>query len=70
LSPHSDFVAVENHPKLLRSTIKEIRAIVHPKPIAVKISPNVGDSAGLAMTLEKAGADAITAINTVMAETH
>ncbi|HID19727.1 MAG TPA: dihydroorotate dehydrogenase electron transfer subunit [Methanophagales archaeon] len=64
--PHSDFVAVENHPKLLRSIIKEIREIVHPKPIAVKISPNVGDPAGLAMTLEKAGADAITAINTVM----
>jgi dihydroorotate dehydrogenase (NAD+) catalytic subunit len=33
----------------------------------VKISPNVGDPAGLAMRLEKAGADAITAINTVMA---
>ena len=65
--PHSDFVAVENQPKLLRSIIHEIRAIVHPKPIAVKISPNVGDPAGLAMTLEKAGADAITAINTVMA---
>jgi dihydroorotate dehydrogenase subfamily 1 len=64
--PHSDFVAVENHPKLLRRIIKEIREIVHPKPIAVKISPNVGDPAGLAMTLEKAGADAITAINTVM----
>jgi len=65
--PHSDFVAVENHPKLLRSIIKEIRAIVHPTPIAVKISPNVGDPAGLAMRLEKAGVDAITAINTVMA---
>ncbi|MCK4733397.1 MAG: dihydroorotate dehydrogenase electron transfer subunit [Methanophagales archaeon] len=64
--PHSDFVAVENNPKLLRSIIKEIRAIVHPIPLAVKISPNVGDPAGFAMTLEKAGADAITAINTVM----
>ena len=65
--PHSDFVAVENQPKLLRRIIKEIRTIVHPKPIAVKISPNVGDPAGLAKTLEKAGADAITAINTVIA---
>lgn len=65
--PHSDFVAVENNPKLLRSIIKEIRAIVHPIPLAVKISPNVGDPAGFAMTLEKAGADAITAINAVMA---
>jgi dihydroorotate dehydrogenase electron transfer subunit len=67
--PHTDFVAVENNPKLLRSIIKELSRIVHPKgiPIAVKISPNVGDPAGLAMTLEKAGADAITAINTVIA---
>jgi dihydroorotate dehydrogenase subfamily 1 len=65
--PHSDFVAVENNPKLLRSIINEIHAIVHPKPVAVKISPNIGDPAGLALTLEKAGADAITAINTVVA---
>ncbi len=65
--PHSDFVAVENNPKLLRAIIKEVREIAQPIPLAVKISPNVGDPAGLAMTLEKAGADAITAINTVMA---
>ena len=67
--PHTDFIAVENNPKLLSGIIKEIRSIVHPKgiPIAVKISPNVGDPAGLALTAEKAGADAITAINTVIA---
>jgi len=65
--PHTDFVAVENNPKLLSGIIKEIRSIVHPVPIAVKISPNVGDPAGLAMTAGKAGADAITAINTVIA---
>jgi len=65
--PHTDFVAVENNPKLLSGIIKEIRSIVHPIPIAVKISPNVGDPAGLAMTAEKAGADVITAINTVIA---
>jgi len=52
---HSDFVAVENNPKLLKSIIKEIRENVQPRPIAVKISPNVGDPTGLAMTLEKAG---------------
>ncbi len=65
--PHTDFIAVENNPKLLKSIIKEIRSIAHPIPIAVKISPNVGDPAGLALTAEKAGADAITAINTVIA---
>lgn len=65
--PHTDFVAVENNPKLLSGIIKEMRDIVHPIPIAVKISPNVGDPAGLALRAEKAGADAITAINTVIA---
>jgi len=66
--PHTEFAAVEHNPKLLRRIIKEISNIAHPKgiPIAVKISPNVGDPAGLALTAEKAGADAITAINTVM----
>lgn len=38
--PHTDFVAVENNPKLLRGIIKEIRSIVHPNQIAVKIAPN------------------------------
>jgi dihydroorotate dehydrogenase (NAD+) catalytic subunit len=66
--PHSDFVAVENNPKLLRQIIKVLRDIAHPKGIsvAVKISPNVGDPAGFAVRLEQAGADAITAINTVI----
>jgi dihydroorotate dehydrogenase (NAD+) catalytic subunit len=61
-------VAVENNPKLLRQVIKVLRDIAHPKGIsvAVKISPNVGDPAGFAVRLEQAGADAITAINTVI----
>ncbi len=64
--PHTDFVSMENNPRLLRSIIKAIRDIVHPVPIAVKLSPNIGDIPGLAMTLERAGADAITVINTVL----
>jgi dihydroorotate dehydrogenase subfamily 1 len=66
--PHTEFAAVEHNPKLLKSIIKEISVIAHSKgiPVAVKISPNVGDPAGLAMTAEKAGADTITAINTVI----
>ncbi len=66
--PHSDFVAVENNPKVLRHIIKMLRDIAHPKgiPLAVKISPNMGDPAGLAMQVEQAGADAITAINTLI----
>ncbi len=64
--PHTNFVAMENNPRMLRSIIKAIREIVHPVPVAVKLSPNIGDIPGLAMTLERAGADAITAINTVI----
>jgi dihydroorotate dehydrogenase subfamily 1 len=65
--PHTEFAAIEHNPKLLSEIIKAIREIVHPKPISVKISPNVGDPPGLALTAQRAGADAITAINTVMA---
>ena len=66
--PHSDFVAVENDPKLLTKIVRAVRAVAEPKgvPLAVKISPNVGDPAGLALTAERAGADAITAVNTVI----
>lgn len=65
--PHTEFAAVEHNPKLLTSIVKAVKEIVQPKPVAVKISPNVGDPAGLALTAQRAGADAITAINTVMA---
>jgi dihydroorotate dehydrogenase (NAD+) catalytic subunit len=65
--PHTEFAAVEHNPKLLTSIVKALKEIVQPKPVAVKISPNVGDPAGLALTAQRAGADAITAINTVMA---
>ena len=65
--PHTEFAAVEHNPKLLSEIIKAVREIVQPKPVSVKISPNVGDPAGLALTAQRAGADAITAINTVIA---
>jgi len=64
--PHTEFTAVENDPRLLSSIIKAIREIVHPKPIVVKISPNIGAPVGLALVAQRAGADAITAINTVI----
>ncbi|MBN1763477.1 MAG: dihydroorotate dehydrogenase electron transfer subunit [Methanomicrobia archaeon] len=64
--PHSEFTAIENKPQLLSEIVTAIKAIVHPKPVSVKISPNIGAPVGLALTAEKAGADAITAINTVI----
>ena len=64
--PHSEFTAIENKPKLLSEIVKTVKEIVQPKPVSVKISPNIGAPVGLALTAEKAGADSITAINTVI----
>ena len=65
--PHSEFTAVENNPPLLSAIVRAIKELVQPKPLTVKISPNIGAPVGLALTAEQAGADAITAINTVIA---
>jgi dihydroorotate dehydrogenase subfamily 1 len=64
--PHTEFTAIETKPKLLAEIVKVVKEIVQPKPVSVKISPNIGAPVGLALTAEKAGADAITAINTVL----
>jgi dihydroorotate dehydrogenase (NAD+) catalytic subunit len=65
--PHTEFTAIENNPQLLSEIVRAIKAIVRPKPLAVKISPNIGAPVGLALNAQRAGADAITAINTVIA---
>ncbi|MGC9444733.1 MAG: dihydroorotate dehydrogenase electron transfer subunit [Candidatus Methanospirareceae archaeon] len=64
--PHSEFTAVENNPPLLSAIVKALKEQVSPKPLAVKISPNIGAPVGLALLAQQAGADAITAINTVI----
>jgi dihydroorotate dehydrogenase (NAD+) catalytic subunit len=65
--PHTEFTAIENNPQLLTEIVKTIKELVRPKPLAVKISPNIGAPVGLALNAQRAGADAITAINTVIA---
>jgi dihydroorotate dehydrogenase subfamily 1 len=65
--PHSEFTAIENNPPLLSAIVKALKELVRPKPLAVKISPNIGAPVGLALIAQQAGADAITAINTVIA---
>ncbi|MBN1454847.1 MAG: dihydroorotate dehydrogenase electron transfer subunit [Methanomicrobia archaeon] len=65
--PHSEFTAVENNPPLLSAIVKALKDQIGQKPLAVKISPNIGAPVGLALIAERAGADAITAINTVIA---
>lgn len=52
--------------EILAATVKKVKAIVD-KPVIVKLSPNVTSIADLAEVAEKAGADTLTAINTVKA---
>jgi dihydroorotate dehydrogenase (NAD+) catalytic subunit len=52
--------------KLLAEVIGKVKASVG-KPVIVKLSPNVSDIVEIAKVAVKAGADALTAINTVKA---
>jgi dihydroorotate dehydrogenase (NAD+) catalytic subunit len=51
---------------LLTDVVKEVKKKVD-KPVIVKLTPNVANIGEIAEAAEKAGADAITAINTVKA---
>ncbi len=53
-------------PLLLTEIIEEVKKKVE-KPVIVKLTPNVANIGEIAKAAEKAGADAITAINTVKA---
>jgi dihydroorotate dehydrogenase (NAD+) catalytic subunit len=53
-------------PKLVAEIVKEVKQVVS-MPIIVKLTPNVSDIANIAKSAVEAGADAITAINTVRA---
>jgi len=53
-------------PETLSKVIKKVKSAVD-KPVFVKLSPNVTSIADIAETAAKAGADALTAINTVKA---
>jgi len=68
--PHVEKTGSEigQNPRLVAEVVREIKNKVD-KPVFVKLTPNVADIALLAETAVKAGADAITAINTVRAMT-
>ena len=51
---------------LLTEIVKKVKKQVN-KPVFVKLTPNVTDITEIAKAVEKAGADAITAVNTVKA---
>lgn len=53
-------------PKLLSEVVEQVKAVVD-KPLIVKLSPNVSDIVALAESAIRAGADALTAVNTVRA---
>jgi dihydroorotate dehydrogenase (NAD+) catalytic subunit len=53
-------------PELLAATVKKVKTVLD-KPVIVKLSPNVTHIADLGKVAARAGADALTAINTVKA---
>jgi dihydroorotate dehydrogenase (NAD+) catalytic subunit len=57
---------IGQNPEVLAEVVRKVKAIVG-RPVFVKLSPNVTDLAEIAEAAAKAGADAITAINTVRA---
>jgi dihydroorotate dehydrogenase (NAD+) catalytic subunit len=53
-------------PRLLTEVVQQVKAAMD-KPLIVKLSPNVADIAALAKAAVEAGADALTAVNTLKA---
>jgi dihydroorotate dehydrogenase (NAD+) catalytic subunit len=66
--PHVEGTGCEigQNPKLVAEVVKKVKATVE-KPVILKLTPNVADIVAIAEAGAKAGADAITAINTVRA---
>jgi dihydroorotate dehydrogenase (NAD+) catalytic subunit len=66
--PHVERTGCEigQDPKLVAEVVKKVKAAIE-KPVILKLTPNVADIGALAEAGAKAGADAITAINTVRA---
>jgi dihydroorotate dehydrogenase (NAD+) catalytic subunit len=57
---------IGQNPKLLTQVIRQVKAATS-KPVIVKLSPNVTDIVEIAQAATTAGADALTAVNTVRA---
>lgn len=66
--PHVQFTGAEigQNPKLLAEVVKRVKRAVG-KPVIVKLSPNVADVAVIARVAVEAGADVLTAVNTLKA---
>ena len=59
-------MAVGTDPLLVERYVEEARRVLKEKSLIAKLTPNVIDVTELAKAAERAGADAITAINTVL----
>ncbi len=57
---------IGENPRTLAEVVEKVKATVR-KPVLVKLSPNVTDVVEVAKAAVKAGADALTAVNTVKA---
>ena len=66
--PHVEETGSEigQNPRILAEVVRKVKAVVK-KPVFVKLSPNVTNIADTAEVAVKAGANALTAINTVKA---
>jgi dihydroorotate dehydrogenase (NAD+) catalytic subunit len=59
-------MAVGTNPELLAKYVRHAKDTLSGTTVMAKLTPNVGDIAALALAAEEAGADGITAINTVV----
>jgi dihydroorotate dehydrogenase (NAD+) catalytic subunit len=62
--PHAEISQISHDPKLTHEYVKSVKDVVSC-PIYAKITPNASDIIAVAQSAEKAGADAIVAINTL-----
>jgi len=66
--PHLDYgKPYDADPKLAAEVTKTVKKNASKIPVSIKLSPNVHDIKEIAHAVERAGADAVTAINTVTA---
>ncbi|MCK4549742.1 MAG: dihydroorotate dehydrogenase [Candidatus Krumholzibacteria bacterium] len=59
-------MAVGTNPELLAKYVQHAKDILPGMTVLVKLTPNVSDITALALVAEEAGADGITAINTLL----
>lgn len=56
--------SIGQNPRLVGEVVRQVKSKVR-KPVFVKLTPNVNDIVEVALAAEKAGADALTAVNTL-----